>query len=167
MAGVLRSGRTPHLYTFPSSAASLCQAARRAGIDLSGAQFTVDAEPVTDARLAAIRESGANPVPAYGSVESAFIGYWCLNPEASDDIHLSHDLHAVIQAGEENPSSGLPPPATLFSSVRRTAPLILLNLSLGDQAVLGQRTCGCPLESVGWKTHLRETNCWRDDISGL
>jgi hypothetical protein len=32
--------------------------------------------------------------------------------------------------------------------------LILLNASLGDQAVLVRRACNCPLERLGWDTHL-------------
>jgi hypothetical protein len=30
----------------------------------------------------------------------------------------------------------------------------MLNVSLGDQGVLGPRACGCPLEGLGWNTHL-------------
>ena len=36
-----------------------------------------------------------------------------------------------------------------------TAPLVALNLSLGDQAYLDQRDCGCPYQRTGWTTHLR------------
>jgi hypothetical protein len=32
--------------------------------------------------------------------------------------------------------------------------MILLNASLGDQATLRQRACGCPLDALGWTTHL-------------
>jgi hypothetical protein len=35
------------------------------------------------------------------------------------------------------------------------ARLALLNASLGDQAVLSQRRCGCPFEALGWTTHLQ------------
>jgi hypothetical protein len=31
----------------------------------------------------------------------------------------------------------------------------MLNLSLGDQATVGRRACGCPLEEQGWPTHLQ------------
>jgi hypothetical protein len=31
---------------------------------------------------------------------------------------------------------------------------VLLNVSLGDQAVIDRRRCGCPLEELGWTTHL-------------
>jgi hypothetical protein len=30
----------------------------------------------------------------------------------------------------------------------------MLNVSMGDQAVLTERSCGCPLEQLGWASHL-------------
>jgi hypothetical protein len=67
-----------------------------------------------------------------------------------DDIHVCDDLNAVVSgdAGE------LPAGSLLVSSLRPTAPMILLNVSLGDRGVLGSRRCGCPLEGLGWTTHL-------------
>ena len=44
----------------------------------------------------------------------------------------------------------------LVSTLRASAPLILINVSLGDQAVMEERRCGCPLEALGWTTHLRD-----------
>ena len=48
----------------------------------------------------------------------------------------------------------LPPRALLLSSLRASSPLVLLNVSLGDQAFVERRHCGCPLESMGWDLHL-------------
>jgi hypothetical protein len=155
MAAVLRAGRTPHLHTFASSAVRLCQAALAAGVDLRGAQFEVGGEPVTPARLAVVREAGAQALPHYGVVETSRIGFGCLAPVASDDMHLMHDLVALIQPGPDAESRGLPPGALLMSSLHPTAPFILFNTSMGDQAdVVVERACGCPLERVGWATHL-------------
>jgi hypothetical protein len=49
----------------------------------------------------------------------------------------------------------LPGTALLLSSIRAVGPFTFLNVSLGDQADLHERSCGCPLEAVGWTTHLR------------
>ncbi len=156
MVGALRAGKVPHLYTFASSAARLCQAALEAGVDLRGAQFTLTSEPITAARLDAIRRCGATATPRYGTVECGPIGYGCLAPEAPDEVHVLHDLHALVQGG--GGTVGVPgdlaPDALFVSSLRPTAPLILLNVSLGDQAVVTRRSCGCPLEALGWSTHL-------------
>ena len=150
----LRARDTPHLVSYVSPALRLCEAAERAGLDLHGAYLRLVGEPCTSARLATIRRSGMQPLPDYGSVETGLIGSSCAAPEAPDEVHLYDDLLAVIQAGPVGVSAGLPPETLLVSSLRPTTPLILLNVSLGDQAELVRRTCGCPLERLGWRMHL-------------
>jgi hypothetical protein len=140
--------------TFVTSALGLCRAALKAGLDFSGTQLTVTGEPMSEAGLSLIRRTGAEAVPYYGSSESGFIGYGCLSPEAPDDQHLFDDLHALIQLGPNSAVQGLPNGALLLSSLRPGARFIVLNLSLGDRAVVTARPCGCPLEARGWLTHL-------------
>jgi hypothetical protein len=152
MAEVLGRGGIPHLYTYSSSAVRLCRAALDAGIEIRGAQFTLGGEPVTAARLALIRDVGAEAISSYGIIESGGTSYGCLAPEATDDVHLYHDLNAIIQAS--GAVDGLPANALLISTVCPTAPIVLLNVSPGDQSQLRQRRCGCPLETLGWSTHL-------------
>lgn len=147
MAAVVREGGTPWIRTLPSSAVRACQAAVDARIDLTGARFTVSGEPVSAAKIQAIRRSGAAVTPRYGSMETGPIGYGCLAPESPDDVHLFHDLHAVVQTPED--------PGLFVTSLGRATPLVMLNLSLGDQATIRQRRCGCPLEARGWGTHLQ------------
>ncbi len=154
MAETLRAGDVPHLYAFVSPVVRLCQAARDAGIELRGARFTVTGEPVTAARLALIRAVGAEVVADYGSVDAGGpMSHSCLTPVAPDDVHFFHDLHALIQAGTE-PGHGLPPRAVLLTSLRATSPLVLLNVSMGDQAFVAHRRCDCPLGALGWDMHL-------------
>jgi hypothetical protein len=69
-------------------------------------------------------------------------------------VHLLDDLHAVIQPGDAHVQPGLRPRALLLSSLRPTARLLLVNASAGDEAVLEARACGCPLEELGWGTHV-------------
>jgi hypothetical protein len=153
LAEVRQDGETPHLFTFPSAAVRLCQAATAAGLDIRGARFMVSGEPITDTRLASIREAGAEPSTRYGTIESNAIGYGCLAPAHPDDVHFLQDLHALVQVPNRHPS-GLPPGALLISSIDSSAPMILLNLSLGDAATIESRSCGCPLGTAGWSTHI-------------
>jgi hypothetical protein len=153
MADVLRDGRVPHLWTYASSATRLCRAAADAGIDLRGARFSVSGEPATPARLAAVREIGAEIVPRYGASDCGQIGFGCLAPAVVDEVHWLSDLHALIQPLEPEPGSRLPGTPIFMSSLRPTARLILLNASLGDQAVVTSRGCGCPFEQLGWSLH--------------
>ena len=154
MAETLGRGRTPHLATYVSAAVLVCQAAAVLGLDLRGAQFSVGGEPITPSRLDAIRKAGAEAAPRYGSMDAGLIGDGCLAPAAADDHHLYDDLLAFVQPGREHARPGVPPDAVLVSGLRPTAPLLLLNVALGDRATVVERTCGCPLERAGWRTHL-------------
>jgi hypothetical protein len=166
MVATLHQGDTPHLFTFSSCAVRVCQAARAAGLDLAGARFTVVGEPFTQARSDAIRQVGGDVVPRFGSTESSGIGSGCLRPQAVDEMHLLEDLNAVIQAGAEGASAGLPPRALLVSSLRAAAPVILLNASLGDQADFVDRQCGCPMEAHGWTKHLQAVRSFEKLTAG-
>jgi hypothetical protein len=155
MAEVLGAGGTPHLATYSSAAVRLSDAALAAGVDLHGVQITLSGEPVTRARLAAVRRTGAVAVPQYGASEAGgTIGHGCLAPSEPDDLHLFDDLRAVIQPGDGVMGNGLVPTSLLFTSLRPAAPFVLLNVSLGDRAVLARRACGCALERLGWTTHV-------------
>ena len=166
MREVLQAGQTPHLFTFVSSAVRLSQVAQRAGVSLAGARFSICGEPVTEARLAEIRTAGGVAVPQYGATETSTLGFGCLSPAAPDDLHLLHDMHAFIQPETADGGAELPPRAMLVTSLRAAAPLVLLNVSLGDQAVAGARACGCPLEQLGWLTHLRAIRSYEKLTAG-
>lgn len=156
LAETLRGGQVPHLELFVSSAVRLSEVACDAGISLAGAHFQVIGEPTTAARLRAIRRSGAEAVADYGSSEAGGpAGYGCLRPELPDDIHLFQDLHALIQPRSDAAPTPLPSEALLITSLRDSSPLVLLNLSMGDRGELVERACGCPIEALGWRTHLR------------
>ena len=155
MAQVLRVGRTPHLHTYTSSAVRVSQAAFDNGIDLRGAKFSVGSEPITTTRLSAIRCTGADVEPTYGSSETGMIAWGCFAPNTPDEHHLFHDLLALTQPGADGESANMPPDTLLISSLRSTARFILLNVSLGDRAEVFKRACGCGLERLGWTTHLR------------
>ena len=166
MTSVLRAGGTPHLLTYATSAVRLSQAALAAGIDLRGARIWVGGEPLTPARAASIRQSGAEPWTRYATMESGAIAAGCLAPEASDDVHVYEDLHAVIQPDAVEPGGPFPPEALLVTAIRPTAPLLLINASTGDRAVRTRRQCGCALGRCGWTTHLRTVRSFEKLTAG-
>ena len=130
---VLRSGGAPHLFTFPSSAVRLCQEAFDRGIDLCGAHLLLSGEPIMEARLATIRRARAEALPRYGSVDCGPMGYGCVAPQAPDDVHLLHDLHALIQpSGLRENAQELTAEALFLSALHPAAPFIMPNVSLGD-----------------------------------
>jgi hypothetical protein len=166
MAAVRRAGGTPHLHTTTSCAVRVALAADRTGVSLEGVHFTVAGEPATPARLATIRRVGAIPMVKYGAIESGPLSYGCLAGQTADDMHLLSDSNAVIQAGTAGPDQPLSPDTLLFTSLRPTVPLVLFNVSLGDQAELVERTCGCPLEQLGWTTHLHSIRSYEKLTAG-
>ncbi len=155
MVDVRRGGGTPHLFLAPSPAARLSHAALDAGADLEGVRLTLSGEPVTETRLELIRRVRADVATSYGAMEMGGpLGAGCLAPRVPDDVHLLDDTHAVIQPSSAGGPAGLSPFALLLSSLLPSAPFVLLNVSLGDEARLVRRRCGCPLEALGWATHL-------------
>jgi hypothetical protein len=153
IAQVLQGGGTPHLLAFATAATQLCRAARDSGIRLAGAEFSLNGEPVTPERLRIIRDVGARGVPRYAIAEAGLVGSACLVPETPDDLHLLQDLVALIQPDADMPS--VPADTLLLSALRSTAPLILINVSMGDRARVVERACGCPLQGLGWTRHLQ------------
>lgn len=167
MTGILAGGGTPHVLTFASSAVRICQAARAMGADLAGARFTMSGEPITTTRLAEVRRAGVEVMPRYGNNEvGGLVACGCLAPEAPDDLHLFHDLLALIQPGADGPARGLPPGALAVTSLRPSAPLVLLNFCLGDQAIVSRRVCGCALGRLGWATQLRTVRSYEKLTAG-
>ena len=161
MLDVQKNGATPHLFTYASSAVRLCQRAAAAGIALNGLKITLGGEPITQARLAFVEGSGAAVFKSFGSRECNAIGQGCLDPIAADDFHVLQDRLAIVQPGVSGATDELPPAALLLTSLLPTAPITLLNVCLGDQAEFVSRSCGCPLERLGWTMHLHTVRSYQ------
>ena len=149
-----RAGASPLLQVFTSPALRLLEAAAAAGLQLDGVRFMIGGEPLTPARVPAFRAARVTLVPRYGTAEAPSIALGCSAGPAPDAVHLLSDLYAVIQSDGAPAWPGLSPRALFITSLCPTAPLILLNASLGDSAALGRATCGCPLSALGWTTQL-------------
>jgi hypothetical protein len=95
-------------------------------------------------------------------MECGPIAYGCLRPDAPDDVHVLSDLHAVIQPDDGHPDDNTlqdcaagPAARPLYvTALHPRAPFVMLNVSMGDQAVMIERSCGCPLDRPGWTIHL-------------
>jgi hypothetical protein len=166
LAEELRRGRTPHVWTFASSAVLICQAAAAAGHDIRGARFTAGGEPTTAARRAAIERTGAVPLPRMGATETDILSFACAHGEAPDDMHFFEDRHVLIQPGADGAAAGLPPKTMLLTSLLASAPLFLLNVSMGDQAEAVRRSCGCGLEPHGWTLHIHDVRSFEKLTAG-
>jgi hypothetical protein len=72
----------------------------------------------------------------------------------------------MIQPGEDSGASRLPPTDLLISSLSAWTNVVLLNVSLGDQGELSERSCGCPLGEAGWKLHLHTIRSYEKLTAG-
>jgi hypothetical protein len=144
-----------------SRALRVCLAARDAGLDLKGATFMIAGEPPTPAKVRGIESTGARYFPTYGLAEAGRIGMGCSRPEDCNDLHLLTDAFAVIQKPRRVPGSEIEVDAFNVTSLLLTTPKLMLNVEIDDYGILEQRSCGCPLESHGFTTHLREIRSFR------
>ncbi len=154
LASVLAAGERPAVHARPSAVLRMCEAAAARGVDLRGTEVAIGGEPITRSRAAALRSAGLRVLPRYAASETGLIGNACLEPRGADDVHVFHDLVAVIPddcaANGRHSGRGI-----LVSSLRPAAPLVLLNASMGDVAVLDDTPCGCPVAAEGWPARLR------------
>ncbi|MFO1283957.1 MAG: hypothetical protein U1F51_16100 [Burkholderiales bacterium] len=162
----LDAGRVPHLWTYASSAVRICHAARASGVDIAGARFTCGGEPTTPARRATIEATGAGALPRMGTTETDILAYACARPAASDDMHFLDDRYALIQPGPAAARDGLPPDAMILTSLLPTAPILMVNVCLGDRASVDTGVCGCPMAQEGWATRVRDVRSFEKLTAG-
>ena len=142
------------LNTFVSLAVRICAWAREKGLNLRGVTFFVTGEPLTEVKLRIIELAGAKAVPSYATTELAGVGCGCARPSAVDDVHLFHDLFALIQCSRRIEISDLTVNSFFFTCLSPASPKILLNMEIDDYGVVEKRECGCLLGQLGFTTHL-------------
>ncbi len=140
------------LLTYTSSALRVCQAAKAAGLDMSGARFIVGGEPYTVAKRTEIESVGASCVSIYAFVEAGIVGVGCLHPRSADDTHLMTDSFALIPRRRNVQHSQSSVDSFLFTSILSSAPKVMLNTENGDYGVTYRSNCGCQLEELGLRT---------------
>jgi len=149
----------------PSLALRIAVAAARGGIDLTGVVFRTGGEPMTEAKMAAIRAAGARAVVDYPMSGLAGLGFGCLRPIGVNDQHLRTDHLAFAQAPREVAAREVD--ALLLTTLLPSAPRVWLNLESDDYGVLAERSCGCPLEELGFSLHVRDVRSFKKGADGL
>ncbi len=142
------------VFTTPSSSLRLALAAQASTTSLDGVTFLTIGEPLTPAKLEAIRRVGARAFSSLGFTEFGRATYGCASPASPDDTHICRDAIAVIQRRRAADRLGSEVDALLFTTLQPDARRILLNMETGDYAAMQMRRCGCLLEELGWTDHL-------------
>jgi len=144
------------LHTNPSHALRVAVYAQDAGLDLTGATVRIGGEPVTPAKLEAMRRVGLRVVPGYGMTETSTSALGCARPVVADDYHLLRDAFALITYPYRVEGLDVTVPAFNLTTLLDSAPKLMLNVQIDDYGVVEERSCGCELESFGYTTHVSE-----------
>jgi hypothetical protein len=151
LADQIQEGSPALFNCTPSSAVRICRAAEEHGLDISGSVFRLGGEPYTAGKARVVEAAGCRAASNYYGSEFGQAGISCGEPAALDDVHLTSDSLALVQSRQESAAGQVG--ALYFTSLRLTARKVLLNVESGDYATLEQRTCGCPVEEVGFRRH--------------
>src|SRR5258706_5717836 len=82
-------------------------------------------------------------------------------------MHLLDDVVATIQPGPDAAGRpGLAPKPLLCTTLRRRAPFLFLNVSMGDQAEIVPARCGCPLQQAGWPRQIHSVRSFEQLNAG-
>ncbi len=161
VAATLRARGRCVLHVSPSLGVRVSVAAREAGLDLSGALFSIGGEPVTQAKVDEIVRCGARWCAVYAMMEVGWVGNGCARPLGSDDVHFARDRLALIQHPWTPPGRETSVDAIYLTSLDPTAPKIAINLETGDYGIFERRACGCRLGEHGFTDHLRQVRSYR------
>jgi hypothetical protein len=153
--------------TTVSSGLRIAEAARAASLPLQDVHLFVAGEPPTPAKVRGMRASGATVFTDYGAAETGRIALGCASPADDDptDMHVAADSAAIVAFPREVPDSGETVTSLHVTSIVDTMPKILLNFELDDFGDVGERRCGCPLDALGLRTHVRGVRSFRKLVS--
>lgn len=143
--------------SYVSRAVRLAGELSRRRDDLSGLLMIVGSEPLTEAKRRDIETGGASIYPRYFATEMGTIAMGCGNPEMVDELHLMSDMVAAVQEDGILPGQAGP---LYFTTLNRVMPKVMLNVQLGDMAVMHSRQCGCLFEDLGFSTHLSQVRSY-------
>lgn len=139
-------------------ASSITSAARWAveqGIDLRGVAAFPASEPVTEGKLAVMREAGMRPHPMYAFTPEGTVGLQCEHCEG-EEYHVWDQDVAVVQRtrlrGDDTEVD-----AFLWTSLAEEAPRVLVNVENDDYGSLRTDVhCPCPLGELGLRTRIAD-----------
>lgn len=151
IAKLLKNKRRCVFQSYVSQALRISKAVQERTGNMRGLTLIVGSEPLTKAKRREIASTGANLYPRYFATEFGSIGMGCGNPETIDDIHLMSDMLAMIQPSSVESGQAGP---LFFTSLTPVMPKILLNVQIGDMAVVNTKSCGCDFGKLGFATHL-------------
>jgi len=137
-----------------TGAIAIAEEALRRGLNLTGVTFRTGGEPLTAPRLSRIQSTGARAFSAWALSESGPLAGPCPDRVQPDELHLFTGLAAVLVCPRAVHGGLQEVPALYVTTLSPTAPKLMLNVEVGDSAVLFRRRCGCLWDRLGLAVHL-------------
>lgn len=151
MADVKRRGTPALMDTNASTGARICLAAVQANLDIAGSCFRLSAEPYTPARARLVEAAGCRAASFYAASEIGYIGLACGAPSHVDDVHVMTDKVALVQRRVGVGAASVN--AVMLTALLPSCSKLMVNVDLGDHAVVEERHCGCLLDRLGFHLH--------------
>jgi hypothetical protein len=129
-------------------------AAKELGLEIAGSFLRFGGEPYTPAKAKLVEETGCRAACHYSMSEVGTIGIACADAAALDDVHLISSKMAVLQRSATVTGSRYSSDALFLTTIAPVCPKIMLNVACGDNGVIVDRECGCPVGQVGFNRHI-------------
>lgn len=157
----VRKGTPPLLSTSASSGVRLATT----GLDFTGAVFELGGEPITQAKVDAIKARGASTLNGYSLSETGPLGIGCLNRQEVDEIHFISAKIAVNQR-KITTADGSTVNSLLMTTLHPSTPKLLLNVDIGDYGVMPEGSCGCAIEKLDFSQRLHTIRSYEKLTAG-
>lgn len=143
--------------TNASAAVRVCHAASALGLDIRQSFFRVSGEPLSPGKAAVFARHDCQSLSHYSMSEAGRIANACADPLAPDDAHVALDKVALLQRNlRVGGAIGPTVPALLLTTLIRSSPRVMLNVEIGDYAVLTTRACACAWQRLGFTQHVHD-----------
>jgi hypothetical protein len=152
LAQKIAEGTPGHLDTNASCGVRVLQAAKDKGLDIAGSFLRLGGEPYTVAKASMVAETGCRAACHYSMGEVGQIGIACADASEVDDVHLISHKMAVLQRPIVTTLSQYD--AFYLTTLAPACPKIMLNVASGDNGLLEERVCNCPLGQLGFHQHI-------------
>lgn len=143
-----RAGKSSVVVAGVSQGVRVAASAKDLGIDISGTDFVLGAEPLTSAKRAVVEAAGCVAHSRYTVSELGRVGIACRSM-VGNCVHLCRDSLAVISRRRMAPLTNHEVDSLLFTTLLPHAPNVVVNLEMDDAGILEPARCGCALSELG------------------
>jgi hypothetical protein len=150
LAGKKSLGRPALLSCSANTGVQTADYCSRRGYDIAGTVFWLGGEPITEAKLAILAKAGGTSVSGWSLSETGTLAIGCGNREHIDEAHILESKVAVVERDVTVEMTGATVGALQLTTLIPFAPKVMLNVDVGDTAVLSRRPCGCPIGAAGF-----------------